>query len=145
LSGDDRHCTISDNGPGLSEKTLLQVFAVNRPLLSSKFVRLPTRGMLGNGLRVLMGAVAAYRGTITLTSRGQTYELSTDSLTGATNLLSKSPAPEQPGPTVTITFPRSHFTYTDFHYGRLTIRLAQDGEPYRGHSQPNWYSEEALC
>jgi hypothetical protein len=40
-----------------------RLFAVNRPLLSSKLKRLPLRGMLGHGLRVVMGAVAAFDGS----------------------------------------------------------------------------------
>ena len=75
LSGDARHCTVADNGPGLAPKNMLRVFAVNRPLLSSKLKRLPTRGMLGNGLRVIMGAVPAFDGTISVTTRGHTYHL----------------------------------------------------------------------
>jgi hypothetical protein len=75
LVGDARTVTVTDNGPGLDRETILRVFALNRPLLSSKRQRLPTRGMLGNGLRVVMGAVAAFEGKITVTSRGQLYEL----------------------------------------------------------------------
>jgi K+-sensing histidine kinase KdpD len=69
VTGDARHCTITDNGPGLAARDMLAVFAVNRPLRSSKLVRRPTRGMVGNGLRVVMGAVAAFGGTITVTTR----------------------------------------------------------------------------
>ena len=75
LTGDERHCIVSDNGPGIAPRDLLRVFAVNRPLRSSKLVRLPTRGMLGNGLRVVMGGVAAYGGTITVTTGDHKYEL----------------------------------------------------------------------
>lgn len=55
LTGDERCSTVSDNGPGLAREDMLRVFAVNRPLVSSKLKRLPMRGMLGNGLRVVMG------------------------------------------------------------------------------------------
>jgi hypothetical protein len=110
LIGDAGRCTISDNGPGLAAGDLLRVFAVNRPLLSSKLKRLPTRGMLGNGLRVVMGAVAAFHGTISVTTRGHTYELGSDSVTGATTVLSSAPAADQPGLTIALTFPRPMFT-----------------------------------
>ena len=75
LDGDDASCVVSDNGPGLDRDTVLRVFTVNRPLVSSKLQRLPTRGMLGNGLRVVMGGVAAYGGTITVTTGDHKYEL----------------------------------------------------------------------
>jgi DNA topoisomerase VI subunit B len=47
---------ISDDGPGIDPDKIPTIFSVNRPLLSSKLKRLPLRGMLGNGLRVVMGA-----------------------------------------------------------------------------------------
>jgi hypothetical protein len=60
LSSDgDCTYTISDDGPGIAPADVPRLFAVNRPLLSSKLKRLPLRGMLGNGLRVVMGAVGA--------------------------------------------------------------------------------------
>ena len=60
---------VTDHGPGIATSAVPKLFAVNRPLLSSKLKRLPLRGMLGNGLRVVMGAVAAFDGTISVTSR----------------------------------------------------------------------------
>ena len=73
LTGDANRCVVSDNGPGIAPFRLPQLFAVNRPLISSKLKRTPTRGMLGNGLRVVMGAVAAFDGTISVTTRGRCY------------------------------------------------------------------------
>src|SRR5262249_48513512 len=45
---------IIDRGFGVDPSDVPRLFAVNRPLLSSKLKRLPLRGMLGNGLRVVM-------------------------------------------------------------------------------------------
>src|SRR4030081_2386612 len=53
---------IADDGPGIDPVEVPRLFAVNRPLLSSKLKRLPLRGMLGHGLRVVMGAVGAFGG-----------------------------------------------------------------------------------
>ena len=50
LTGDNRHCVVTDDGPGIAGKDIARLFAVNRPLLSSKLKRLPTRGMLGHGV-----------------------------------------------------------------------------------------------
>ena len=45
---------VTDTGPGIDPDDVPRLFCVNRPLLSSKLKRMPTRGMLGNGLRVVM-------------------------------------------------------------------------------------------
>ena len=55
---------IADDGPGIESAIVPKLFSVNRPLLSSKLRRLPLRGMLGNGLRVVAGAVAASQGRL---------------------------------------------------------------------------------
>ena len=75
VDGDLTRIVVRDNGPGIAPDKIATLFSVNRPLLSSKLKRLPTRGMLGNGLRVVMGAVVAFDGKLTVTSRRQRYEL----------------------------------------------------------------------
>src|SRR5687768_5459563 len=48
---------VEDNGPGLPGEPadVAALFSIRRPLASSKLLRLPTRGALGNGLRVVTG------------------------------------------------------------------------------------------
>lgn len=62
LNRTDGVWVVADDGPGLDPAEVPRLFSVNRPLLSSKLRRLPLRGMLGNGLRVVAGAVAASGG-----------------------------------------------------------------------------------
>lgn len=65
---------VEDNGPGLPGATpddIAMLFSIARPLVSSKLTRLPTRGALGNGLRVVAGAVLASGGTLRVTTNGQ--------------------------------------------------------------------------
>src|SRR5262249_45469885 len=52
---------VEDDGPGISgnPEEVARLFSFRRPLISSKVKRLPTRGALGNGLRVVAGAVFA--------------------------------------------------------------------------------------
>jgi hypothetical protein len=145
LTGDQMTCTVADNGPGLSEADMLRVFAVNRPLVSSKLVRLPTRGKLGNGLRVIMGAVAAFGGTISVTTRGRIYHLGTETVTGVTWVIRERLARPRHGIAVTIEFPRPMFRPEDFYYARTTIALAKLGRQYDGPSRPSWYSPKDLC
>ena len=93
LTGDAKSCTVSDDGPGIAPFKLPRLFAVNRPLISSKLKRVPTRGMLGNGLRVVMGAVAALDGTISVTTRGRRYDLGVDTVTGETKVFAAADVP----------------------------------------------------
>src|SRR3712207_9128722 len=44
-----------DGIPG-DDAEIAALFSINRPLTSSKYLRRPTRGALGNGLRVVAGA-----------------------------------------------------------------------------------------
>ena len=44
-------------------------------MMSSKYLRLPTRGAVGNGLRVVAGAVLASGGTLTVITRDRRIEL----------------------------------------------------------------------
>jgi hypothetical protein len=78
----EKECTVgyrvTDKGPGLDPDGIVRFFAVNRPLLSSKLKRLPLRCMAGNGLRMVMGAVAAFNGTIRVTSRGRALTLAVE-------------------------------------------------------------------
>src|ERR1700730_18237379 len=62
---------IADDGPGIAPAIVPKLFSINRPLLSSKLRSLPLRGMLGNGLRVVAGAVAASQGSLVVETRGQ--------------------------------------------------------------------------
>jgi hypothetical protein len=47
---------VTDDGPGLDRRQVVRLFAVNRSMTSTKLVRRPTRGAIGNGLRVVTAA-----------------------------------------------------------------------------------------
>src|SRR5262245_43791860 len=57
---------VQDCGPGIpvDDAEIARLFSMSRPLTSSKSFRLPTRGALGNGLRVAVGAVAVTGGKL---------------------------------------------------------------------------------
>jgi hypothetical protein len=145
LTGDYGYCVITDDGPGIAAKDVLRLFAVNRPLLSSKLKRLPTRGMLGHGLRVVMGAVAAYHGKISVTSRYREFDLVVDTVTGATVIAGERDADDVSGTRITVAFEnRRIFDDKDFFYGRMTIKIAADGVAYGGPSHLSRYTAHDL-
>jgi hypothetical protein len=46
---------VEDDGSGIDPDDVARLFSIARPMMSSKLWRLPTRGALGNGLRVVAG------------------------------------------------------------------------------------------
>ena len=65
--------TVTDAGRGITgdAAALADLFSSGRAMLSAKFLRLPERGALGNGLRVLVAAVAMCHGTIIVEALGR--------------------------------------------------------------------------
>ena len=57
---------VEDDGPGIpgAPEAVASLFSIGRALVSSKLLRVPTRGALGNGLRVVAGAVLASGGRL---------------------------------------------------------------------------------
>ena len=81
---------IGDDGPGLDAEQIVRLFAPNRPLTSSKLLRRPSRGAVGNGLRVVSGAVVASGGRLWVESCGHRYEVKIDRRTGTASAIELS-------------------------------------------------------
>jgi hypothetical protein len=113
------------------------LFAVNRPLRSSKLKRLPSRGMLGNGLRVVM----AWAGTLTVETRGARLTLKVDPVNGRTVVIHYGVIGETRG--LTIKLPA--FDEVLGYLARHTLALADCGFVYRGPSLPQWYGQQDLA
>jgi hypothetical protein len=153
---------VADDGPGIAPAEVPRLFAVNRPLLSSKRRRLPLRGMLGNGLRVVMGGVAASGGEITVSTRGRRLCLTVDHSTGATQVIEsakrervgKARAQQhtngaERGLVVHLAFgpdlPRhDDDDHADDDLARASIMAAEHGSNYTGPSSPWWYGPRDL-
>jgi hypothetical protein len=133
---------ICDEGPGINPATVPKLFSVNRSLLSSKLKRLPSRGMLGNGLRVVMGAVAVSGGTLIVETRGHRLRLATDSATGATLVIADEEIPRKSGTTIRLSLPGSK--YTDQILAKESIEIANCGKHYQGPSSFWWYGHGDL-
>ena len=96
---------IDDNGPGLdgSPEEIASLFSIRRPMRSSKLLRLPQRGALGNGLRVVAGAVLASDGSLTVTTRGRRIKLRPQA-DGSTRVIRVTRAKSKTGTRVEIRF-----------------------------------------
>ena len=133
---------VTDDGPGIDPAEVPRLFAVGRPLRSSKLVRLPLRGMLGNGLRVVAGAVAATEGSLVVETRGRRLTLAVCRETGRTTVTSGGPVPPRPGVTVRLSLgPGSP---ADGSLARASIAVARCGQGYAGPSSPWWYGAKDL-
>jgi hypothetical protein len=137
-SADGALWIVADDGPGLDPDQVADLFAVNRPLRSSKLKRLPTRGMLGNGLRV----VTAWARTLTVETRGVRQTLTVDAATGRTVMTHSEPIAERPGLIVSV--PVTDNAKAD-GLARLTLAVAECGSVYSGPSLPQWYGPSDMA
>lgn len=137
----DNGFLVWDNGPGIPPERLEDFFSINRPMISSKLLRLPTRGALGNGLRVVMGAVVATGGSLQVFTQGCGYNL----------------VPQEDGSTrkheiawsgcgvrtiVRVAFgPHIQFRKEDLHLAETALRH-RGGPAPKGKTSPHWYSSD---
>jgi hypothetical protein len=145
LSGGDGFWVEDDGGgiPGADDEIAL-LFSINRPLTSSKILRKPTRGALGNGLRVVAGAVLASDGSMRVSTRGRTLELSPQRDTGLSTALRVGDW-NKPGCRVEIRFGSSlNIDQNALGWANRAILLAAGKSSYRGKSSPYWYDSESF-
>lgn len=137
---------ITDDGPGIDPADVPWLFTVNRPLETSKRKRLPLRGMLGNGLRVVAGAVAASEGSLQVETRGRCLSLAVNLTDGLTIVTNDQPAPDNGGLTVRIRLGDrlARGRRDDDYLARDAINIASHCGGYRGPSSPWWYSPHDL-
>jgi hypothetical protein len=130
------------DGPSLS--AIPKLFSVRRPLVSSKLKRMVTRGLLGNGLRVVMGAVHAFHGAIVMSLRGHKLTLEVDLADGATKIVKDEPTePDEHGIRVRVNLgPDSK--PEDGMFAEDAIYAADKGTLYSGASSP-WGTVRVIC
>ena len=129
---------IEDQGPGLDPDPVARLFSINRPLVSTKLLRLPTRGALGNGLRVVAGAVLASDGFLIVETSGARLRLK-PGRDGYTQVVERSANERGIGTRIEIGFgPDLPADANALSWAHLAIHLAQ-GNAYAGKSSPWWY------
>jgi hypothetical protein len=138
---------VDDNGPGLpgTDEEIAALFSVRRPMTTSKLIRLPTRGALGNGLRVVAGSVLASGGRLVVSTRGRTLRLQPQE-DGSTRVVGSEPYHEPDGTRVEVYFgpALADKDHDPFAWCRRAQELANRGKPYKGRTSPWWYDSDSF-
>ncbi|KJD42489.1 hypothetical protein QD47_27955 [Paenibacillus terrae] len=130
---------VKDQGEGINPELLPKLFSINRPFLSSKILRMPTRGALGNGLRVVSGAVIASGGSLCVSTRGQRYQIHFQA-DGTSTAKQVGDSPHT-GTKIEIQFGDS--LTPNLKWAESAIHFNQ-GEEYKGRTSGYWYTSEAF-
>ena len=132
---------VADDGPGIdgTPEVIARLFSIARPLVSSKLLRLPLRGALGNGLRVVAGAVLASEGSLAVITRNRRLVLRPER-DGTTTVVSVKTVQHPIGTRIEIIFgPALPCDDLTLDWARTACLFARSGTIYRGHSSPHWY------
>jgi hypothetical protein len=135
---------IEDDGPGLDgdPKEIASLFSIRRPMRSTKLLRLPQRGALGNGLRVVAGAVLASEGSLVVITRNQRIVLLPQA-DGSINVVEVIPAVRPVGTRIEIGFgPALPFDDKALAWALAADAMAREGSTYDGKTSPHWYDPE---
>jgi hypothetical protein len=136
---------LKDDGPGLEPEMVRQIYSANRPQVSSKRIRRVSRGLLGNGSRVIGGAVAASSGTLMVETCGLRLWLQMDMATGQMVMQSNEPIAFEPGLSLYLALgPALALKEYQLDLAQATIRLNRHGRVYSGPSSPWWYGQHDL-
>lgn len=136
---------VEDDGPGIpgEPEDVAALFSIRRALLSSKLLRRPTRGALGNGLRVVTGAVVATGGELRVCTNGRRLRLEPGE-DGTTRAIVEGTY-RGTGTRVEIALGgRLRSALHADTWARQALMLASPGSEYRGRSSPYWYTSEAF-
>lgn len=131
---------IADDGPGLdgSPEVIARLFSISRAMVSTKLLRLPTRGALGNGLRVVAGTVLASGGTLTVITKDRRIELRPER-DGTTSVARTKMVKHPVGTRIEISFgPAIPVDHDALAWSKIAIRM-RAGTVYTGRSSPFWY------
>lgn len=138
---DEYSFRVSDNGPGIDPEWIQEYFSINRPMISSKLLRIPSRGALGNGLRVVTGAIIATGGSLMVTTRGATYKIVPQD--DGTSMKEFVCYDDYKGTSILVSL-GMRVNEETLQWGKLAIQFSRNGTMYSGKSLPFWYTSEAF-
>lgn len=144
--GDDGFI-IKDNGKGFDPETVADLFSISRSLKSTKLKRLPTCGALGNGLRVVTGAVFATGGSLKITTGGQIMKLTP--LADGTTRKDIIGHQDSNGTSIEVHLGPDAGP-VDLQWADMALELSsgEQQQYYRGKTSPHWYTSSdfyVLC
>ncbi|MGK0466474.1 hypothetical protein [Clostridium sp.] len=132
------YLSVWNDGDGIDESKLCELFSINRPLVTSKLLRLPTRGALGNGLRVVVGAVIATGGKLFVSTRGITYEIIAQD--DGSSKIKKVSQYDGTGTAIEI---KLGDKLISTRWSSIATRFNK-GENYKGKTSAYWYNSESF-
>jgi hypothetical protein len=115
-------------------------------MVSGKFFRRPERGALGNGLRIIVGTIAATSGTIEITTRGRRLLLHPRKA-GYTQISATSAADYPIGTRLVVTFgPDLPEDENALFWAHSAIAIAQaTRQPYSRPTSPHWIDADNMA
>jgi hypothetical protein len=132
---------IQDHGPGIDPAQVADLFSIKRSLKSTKLLRLPSRGALGNGLRVVAGAVLATGGTLKVCTRGQAMNLILRSDGTTTAEVIGNYDEEGTRVEVQLGQDAGPVNFHTLNWARRAIIFSK-GQYYKGKTSPWWYTSK---
>jgi hypothetical protein len=138
---DESRFYIEDRGPGLdgTPEEIAALFSIRRPMCSTKLLRLPQRGALGNGLRVVAGAVLASEGTLVVITRNRRIVLRPRA-DGHTDVSKVTTVDRPLGTRIEIGFGAALPHDSDaLMWVQRAAAASVGGKSYEGRSSPFWY------
>jgi hypothetical protein len=144
----DHIYTVTDQGRGFSDspEELAKRFSIAKGMVSSKQWRKPTRGCVGNGIRVIVGTVVSGGGRIIVKTRNQEVTLR-PRLDGTTAVDNVIPIDWPTGASITIEIDRRYPGSGDsLEWAQQAIALAQrSGPAFNRKPLPAWYDADHLA
>lgn len=124
-----------------SNQEIADFFSIKRPLTSSKRFRLPTRGALGNGLRVVTATVFCLEGSLKVATNGRMLQLMPQD--DGTTLVQETGTFDEAGTEVHISIPNDYFYYDTLEWAQLALEINQ-GIQYQGKTCAHWYDSDSF-
>jgi hypothetical protein len=132
---------VENGGNGIEgqPEDIAWLFSIARPMISTKLLRLPTRGALGNGLRVVAGAVLASEGFLVIITGDRRIELHPER-NGSTTVVTVTSVDFPVGTRVEIGLGSAIPLDADaLRWASIANLLAKGKPSYQGKSSPWWY------